>query len=119
CTSVHQNGGHDEVRATPGTEVYFQRASPASKRLAGLVYEEEFRYFKSLPNTEWFSDRDAGAKYRPGQTGGDYYGILRGTNGVTAALSEALFLTNPKEEALLVQADVQQGEADAITRGIR
>jgi N-acetylmuramoyl-L-alanine amidase len=117
--SIHHNGGNDEVRATPGTEVYFQVASAASKRLAGLVYEEEYRYFASLPLKTWFSDRDAGAKYRTNDAGGDYYGILRRTDGVTAALSEALFLTDPAEEALLVRADVQQGEADAIARGIR
>jgi N-acetylmuramoyl-L-alanine amidase len=117
--SVHHNGGHDEVRATPGTEVYFQLASPASKRLAGLLYEEEYRFFSSLPNHQWYADRDAGAKYRANDAGGDYYGILRRTNGVTAALSEGLFLTDPAEEALLVREDVQQGEADAIARGIR
>lgn len=117
--SVHHNGGNDEVRATPGTEVYFQIASAASKRLAGLIYAEEYRYFSSLPNRRWYADRDAGAKYRPNDSGGDYYGILRRTAGVTAALSEALFLTDPAEEALLARADVQQGEADAITRAIR
>jgi N-acetylmuramoyl-L-alanine amidase len=117
--SIHHNGGHDEVRSTPGTEVFFQLASDASKRLAGLIYEEEYRYFDSLPNDEWFSDRDAGAKFRRSDSGGDYYGILRRTNGITGVLSEALFLPNPKEEALLVREDVQQGEAEAITRGVR
>ena len=34
-------------------------------------------------------------------------------------LSEAAFLNNPAEEALLARADVQQGEADAITRAVR
>lgn len=117
--SLHHNGGNDEVRATPGTEVFFQIASPASRRLAGLIYEEEYRYFKSLPNTRWFADRDAGAKYRTNDAGGDYYGILRRTKGITAVLSEALYVSDPREEALLVQADVQQGEANAIARGIR
>jgi N-acetylmuramoyl-L-alanine amidase len=117
--SIHHNGGHDEVRSTPGTETYFQVASPASKRLAGLLYEEVFAYLDSLPNDEWYADRDAGAKYRKSQSGGDYYGILRRTNGITAVLSEAAFLPNPKEEALLVREDVQQGEAEAITRAVR
>lgn len=117
--SIHHNGGHDEVRATPGTEVFFQLASPASKRLGGLLYQEEYAFFRALPLKRWYSDRDAGAKYRANDSGGDYYGILRRTNGVTAALSEAAFLTDPDEEALLVQADVQQGEADAIARAVR
>lgn len=117
--SIHHNGGHDEERATPGTEVFFQISSPASRRLGGLLYEEELRFFSSLPNTTWYSDLDAGAKYRPNDAGGDYYGILRRTSGVTAVLSEALFLTDPREEALLVREDVQQGEAEAITRAVR
>jgi N-acetylmuramoyl-L-alanine amidase len=117
--SIHHNGGHDEERSTPGTETYFQHDNPASKRLAGLLYEEEYAYFRSLPNDTWYADRDAGAKYRPSDSGGDYYGILRRTNGVTAVLSEALFLPNPQEEALLVREDVQQGEAEAITRAVR
>ena len=117
--SIHHNGGHDEERATPGTEVFFQIGNPASKRLAGILYEELFAFFDSLPNDTWFADRDAGAKYRPNDSGGDYYGILRRTAGITAVLSEAAFLPNPAEEALLVQPDVQQGEAEAITRAVR
>jgi N-acetylmuramoyl-L-alanine amidase len=117
--SIHHNGGNDEERSTPGTEVFYQVASPASKRLAGLLYEEEFAYFSTLDNDVWYADRDAGAKYRLSDSGGDYYGILRRTNGVTAALSEALFLANGREEALLVRDEVQQGEAEAITRAVR
>ena len=117
--SIHHNGGHDEERATPGTEVFFQIDSPASKRLAGILYEELFTYFSSFDGITWYADRDAGAKFRPNDSGGDYYGILRRTAGVTAVLSEALFLPNPQEEALLVREDVQQGEAEAITRAVR
>ena len=117
--SIHHNGGHDEERSTPGTEVFFQSASPASRRLAGLLYEEEYAFFSDLDNDTWYADRDAGAKPRLSDSGGDYYGILRRTNGVTGALSEGLFLSNPEEEALLAQADVQQGEAEAITRAVR
>ncbi|HVM53750.1 MAG TPA: N-acetylmuramoyl-L-alanine amidase [Acidimicrobiales bacterium] len=118
--SIHHNGGHDEERATPGTEVFFQIASPESRRLAGILYEELYTYFAGFDEvTTWYADRDAGAKYRPNDSGGDYYGILRRTNGITAVLSEALFLSNPQEEALLVRDDVQQGEAEAITRAVR
>lgn len=117
--SIHHNGGHDEERATPGTEVFFQIDSPDSKRLAGILYEELFAYFSSFDGITWYADRDAGAKFRSNDSGGDYYGILRRTAGVTAVLSEALFLPNPQEEALLVREDVQQGEAEAITRAVR
>lgn len=117
--SIHHNGGHDEERPTPGTEVFFQIASPESKRLAGILYEELFAYFSTFDGVTWWADRDAGAKFRPSEDGGDYYGILRRTAGVTAVLSEAAFLNNGAEEALLVREDVQQGEAEAITRAVR
>lgn len=116
--SVHHNGGHDEERATPGTEVFFQIDSPASRRLAGVLYEELYGFFDDFDVT-FYADRDAGAKYRPSSSGGDYYGILRRTNGVTGVLSEALFLSNPAEAELLAREDVRQGEADAITRAVR
>ena len=117
--SIHHNGGHDEERATPGTEVFFQHSNPASKRLGGLLYEELYAFFSSFEGVTWWADRDAGAKFRTNDSGGDYYGILRRTAGITAVLSEAAFLNNGAEEALLVREDVQQGEAEAITRAVR
>jgi len=117
--SIHHNGGHDEERTTPGTEVFFQHANPASKRLAGILYEELYAFFSSFEGVTWWADRDAGAKYRLSADGGDYYGILRRTAGIAAVLSEGAFLNNGAEEALLVRPDVQQGEAEAITRAVR
>ena len=66
----------------------------------------------------WVADTDAGAKYRPANDGGDYYGILRRTRGVPAVLSEAAFITNPPEEALLATPEVQPVEGEAIARAI-
>ncbi len=66
------------------------------------------------------ADRDAGAKYRLGDSGDDYYGILRrsAADGVVASLVELAFVTNPSEEALLRTDDVRRAEADAVARGI-
>src|SRR5690606_29957809 len=69
--SVHHNADPDEQRATPGAETYFQIASSESRRAAGLVYEELFEAFSRYDVT-WAADRDAGAKYRPSSSGGDY-----------------------------------------------
>jgi len=115
--SVHHNAAPDETRPTPGSETYFQIASPDSKRLAGLVYEELFAAFSAHPIT-WAADRDAGAKYRPNSSGGDYYGILKRTAGIPAVLSEAAFISNPEEEALLADPAFQRAEAEAITRAV-
>src|SRR5690606_31222309 len=115
--SIHHNAAPDEMRPTPGSETYYQIASPDSKRLAGLVYEEIFTALSAYPIT-WAADLDAGAKYRPNSTGGDYYGILKRTAGVPAVLSEAAFISNPEEEALLADPAFQRVEAEAITRAV-
>lgn len=118
--SIHHNGGADGPSDEPGTEMYYQSASPASKRLAGLLYEEVFGVFAGRTGIEWHANVDAGAKVRLNGAGGDYYGILRGTNGVTTVLSEALFLSASASEAeLLARPEIQQAEAEAITRAIR
>ena len=113
--SVHHNAEPDEQRPTPGAETYFQIASPESKRASGLLYEELVSALSRYEIT-WAADRDAGAKYRPNSSGGDYYGILKRTAGIPAVLSEAAFISNPAEEALLVDPAFQAAEAEAITR---
>lgn len=113
--SIHHNAEPDEVRATPGSETYFQIGSAESRRAAGLVYEELFGAFSAYA-IQWGADFDAGAKYRPSAKGGDYYGILSGSAGVPAVLSEAAFISNPPEETLLNDPAFQAVEAAAITR---
>jgi N-acetylmuramoyl-L-alanine amidase len=113
--SVHHNAEPDEMRPTPGAETYFQIGSPESRRASGILYEELMALF-SPHRITWAADRDAGAKYRPNSSGGDYYGILKRTAGVPAVLSEAAFISNPAEEALLTDPAFQATEAEAITR---
>jgi N-acetylmuramoyl-L-alanine amidase len=124
--SIHHNAAPDGPRPGPGTETYYQIGkdvpplrSAASKRLAGLIYEEVVRAL-SVYSADWVADRDAGAKYRLGDTGNDYYGILRRSaeNGVVASLAELAFVSNPSEEALLKREDVRRAEAAAVARGI-
>lgn len=115
--SIHHNAEPDEHRATPGAETYRQISSPESKRASGLIYEELLAAFSAY-KIDWVADRDAGAKYRPRADGGDYYGILSGSAGVPAVLSEAAFISNPPEEALLVDPAFQAVEAGAFTRAI-
>lgn len=115
--SIHHNAEPDGPRDGPGTETYYQIASPDSKRLAGLIYEEVVRALAAYPGP-WVADTDAGAKYRTNVNGGDYYGILRATNGVTSALAELAFVSNPPEADLLARPDVQQVEGEAVARAI-
>jgi len=115
--SIHHNAAPDGPRDGPGAETYFQIASAESKRASGLIYEELVRAFSAY-DIAWVADSDAGAKYRPRDGGGDYYGILYRTAGVPAVLSEAAFISNPPEEALLADPGFQAVEAEALTKAI-
>lgn len=114
--SVHNNADPDGPSSKPGTETYYQYRSPASKRLAGLVYEELVR---ALVNFEasWVADRDAGAKYRLNSIGTDYYALLRGSD-VPTIIVEALFVSNESEEQLLRNPDVTDAIAVAVGAGV-
>lgn len=116
--SIHHNGDADGPSARPGTETYAQIASPESRRLSGLVYEEVVGALAAYVEVPWVADRDAGAKFRPDDEGDDYYGILRRSAGVPAVLSEAVFLSNPPEAELMAGDDARRSEAAAISRAV-
>jgi N-acetylmuramoyl-L-alanine amidase len=114
--SIHHNAAADGPSTGPGTEAYFQFASPESQRLAGLLVEE-VRAALTPFGGPWESDADNGAKARISSASGeDFYGVLRRTalGGVTGVLSEAGYLSNPVEADLFARDDVQQAEAQAI-----
>jgi N-acetylmuramoyl-L-alanine amidase len=115
--SIHHNAEPDGPRAGPGAETYFQILSPESRRAAGLVYEELVASFSRF-DADWVADTDAGAKYRPRDDGGDYYGILSRSAGTPTVLSEAAFISNPTEEALLRTPEFRAAEAEALTRAV-
>jgi len=115
--SIHHNGGEAAQRSAPGTEVYYQQADPDSRRLAGLVWEDVFAAFSAYGGP-WRGANDAGAIYRRGRDGSDFYGVLRRTAGTPSVLVEAAYLSNPREAELLARPDVQTAEAAAIARGI-
>ncbi|MGH9280982.1 MAG: N-acetylmuramoyl-L-alanine amidase family protein [Acidimicrobiales bacterium] len=114
--SIHHNAEPDGPWPRPGSETYYQIGSAASKRLAGLIYEEIVRALTPYAVT-WVADLDAGAKYRQG-TRGDYYAVLRQPAPVVSVLAELAFISNPPEAALIVRPDVQQAEGEAVARGI-
>lgn len=115
--SIHHNAEPDGPSDVPGNESYYQISSPESKRLAGLVWEEITKAFTPY-HVAWDADTDHGAKYRPSANGGDYYGILRRGAGVVTVLSEAAFISNPPEEALLRDPAFRHVEATAVATAI-
>jgi N-acetylmuramoyl-L-alanine amidase len=115
--SIHHNAEPDGPRNGPGTETYYQIASLESKRLAGLIYEEVVQALAQY-QVAWVADTDAGTKYRKGSSGDDYYAMLRQTHGVTSALAELAYISDPAEADLLNRPDVQKVEGEAVARGI-
>ena len=114
--SIHHNAEPDGPRDGPGAETYYQIGSADSKRLAGLLYEEIVKAMSQY-KVAWVADRDAGAKYRPGNNG-DYYAMLRQPGKVVSVLAELAFISNPAEAELLARPDVQKVEGEAVARGI-
>lgn len=115
--SVHHNAEPDGPSPKPGSETYYQIGSPDSKRLSGLIYEEVERALSQY-KAAWVADTDAGAKYRPGQHGGDYYAVLSMPAPVTSVLVELAFVSNPVEARLISRGDVQAVEGRALARGV-
>jgi N-acetylmuramoyl-L-alanine amidase len=115
--SIHHNAAPDGPSPIPGTEVYFQVASDASRRLAGLMVDEVRAALSAFP-ADWATDVPNGAEARIAADGTDFYGILRRGGSTTTVLSESAYLSNPTEAELLARPDVQQAEASAIARAI-
>jgi N-acetylmuramoyl-L-alanine amidase len=112
AVSVHLNSSPDGVRATPGTETFGSTADGVGRRFAGLVYESVRRYVQTLPGP-WVGDRDAGAKYRVGSNGRDYYGLLRQAHR-PFVIAESLYISSAHEAALVARPDVRTGLGSAI-----
>lgn len=112
AVSVHLNSAPDGPRKTPGTETFGSTADGVGRRFAGLVYEHLRRYTQTLPGP-FVGDRDAGAKYRVGRDGRDYYGLLRRSHR-PFVISEALFISHAPEAALVAKPEVRTGIARAL-----
>lgn len=110
--SVHLNAEPDGPLPRPGIETYGSVQDPQGRRLAGVVYEAQRRFLQQYPGP-WFGDRDAGAKYRLGRRGGDYYGLLRRAHRPWV-ISESLFMPVAHDIALLDQPVFVTGLAGAI-----
>ena len=98
----------------PGSELYHQLASPESKRLAGLLWEEYQEELAPFATTWAVGDRPGALARQSSKTGDDYYGVLRRSQGVPAVLSEAAYISDPNEDALLGTDAFRDAEAKAI-----
>lgn len=114
--SVHLNSSPDGPRPTPGSETFGETADGAGRRFAGLVYESVRRFVQTLPGP-WVGDRDAGAKYRVGRDGHDYYGLLRRSHR-PFVIAESMYISSAHEAALVAQPDVRAGLGKALADAV-
>ncbi len=119
--SVHLNAAPLAELDRPGTSEFASVADPQGRRAAGVMYEAHRRYLETLSSRvggRWAGNPDAGALYRLGSRGTDYYGLLRRAS-TAWVISEPLFLSDPEEAALVADPLVRQGLAAAYVSGIR
>lgn len=115
--SIHHNAGEADSAATPGTEVIYRRGDDESRRLAGLIWEESLAQLGDF-DADWVAGGDAGATYRLGDDGDDFYGIVREPASI-AVLAEMSYIGHATEAALLTKPEFLDAEARAIADGIQ
>ena len=116
--SIHHNAVPRGTSDQPAPELYHHLADPESKRLAGLMWEEYQQAFTPFAPV-WAAGDQPGARARQSVTSGDdFYGVLRRSQGVPGVLSEAAFISEPAEEALLRTEEFRQAEAQAIADAV-
>lgn len=96
--SIHMN--EYAGRSESGPQVFYRQDCPAGRLLAGAVQERMIALLDPV------KERSA--------LGGDYY-IL--TLGVPSVLVECGFLSNEREEALLLTEEYRERVADAVVQG--
>jgi N-acetylmuramoyl-L-alanine amidase len=121
AVSVHLDANpRTTTNSVPGTQVYGALSDPNGRRAAGVLYQAERRYLDTLAwrvGHHWAARRNYGALYRQGSHG-DYYFLLRESH-VPWVINEAMFLTVPREQALIGDPAVRTGLARALASGVR
>ena len=115
--SIHHNGGPTRTSSRPGVQVYHQHQTPEAARFAGVLFEHLLEAFAPFSD-EWSGGNATGVRSRLGEEGGDYYGVLRGAEGVPAVLAEALYMSDEPEATLLLEDEVREAEAQAIADAV-
>lgn len=114
--SIHHNAPAPGPSPTPGTEVFHQSESAASKRLAGLLFEYVWNALQQF-DVAWTAAPDAGAFVVHNQQGLDTYGILR-LPETPSALLEVGYINNPAEAELFATEEYVKVIGAAIADAI-
>ncbi len=115
--SIHHNGGATRPQSTPGSEMFVDGGNPEARRLGGLLFEEMIDHMSAY-DAQWVGSWRNGVGTRLNSSGDDLYGIHRYTPGIPSVITEVGYMTNPSEEALYVDNEVQWSHAKAIADGL-
>lgn len=116
--SIHHNSAELPASEVPGTEAYFAVGSEGSERLGQWLHQDVVAALTPF-DVDWQkADDNTGAMFRQGDNG-DYYGILRYSRPVPAAIIEAAFISHAPEADFLRTAEARTAEAGAIATAIR
>lgn len=114
--SIHHNAPTPDPSPTPGTEVFIQTGSAASKRLGGLLWESVEGALEQF-DVQWVAAPDAGVLIVHSTRGSDAYGMIRNPDTVSV-LVELGYISHPPEADLFATSEygdvASRAVADAI-----
>jgi N-acetylmuramoyl-L-alanine amidase len=119
--SIHHNAPIANLADGPGTEVFVQTGSLASRRLGGLLYEEVTNSLDQF-DVAWTTALDASVLEVHLPDGTDAYGMIRRPETPTALVELAYIANDPEAELLATSAYidvVSTALADAIEAYLR
>ncbi len=114
--SVHHNAPTPAPSPTPGTEVFIQSTSEASRRLGGLVWGQVMAALSDF-EVEWTAAPDAGVLTVLSTRGNDAYGMISGPRTVSV-LAELAYISNPAEAELFATTDYVEAVSDALADAV-
>jgi len=114
--SVHHNAPTPGPSSRPGTEVFIQSTSEASRRLGGLVWGRVMAALSAF-EIEWTAAPDAGVLTVLSTRGNDAYGMISGPR-TTSVLAELAYISNPVEAELFATSEYVEAVSDALADAI-
>lgn len=120
AVSIHHNAIPERSSDRAGTLVLHQKDSSRSRRAAEIAFEEIQPALSRL-GTTWTAGDTVGPTSRASvdEPDRDYFGLLRFSSGSPTIISEAAYLSEAPEEALMRTDEFRRAEAAAIVEAIR
>ncbi|MET0695870.1 MAG: N-acetylmuramoyl-L-alanine amidase [Acidimicrobiia bacterium] len=114
--SIHHNAPTPGPSPRPGTEVFIQSTSEASRRLGGLVWTRVMAALSDF-DIEWTAAPDAGVLSVLSTRGSDAYGMISGPRTVSV-LAEMAYISNPVEAELFATTEYVAAASDALADAV-